>query len=287
MLLANGFKPAVLSRGYGGRNRAPVNIVSDGKKLLLSAEDVGDEALLIAHSVPGSPVLTGACRLETGKVAIDRFGVNVLLCDDAFQHRQMARNIDLVLLDCREPLSNGYVLPRGPLREPAVGLKRASCFILTRCCEEGSAKDSVDQIARENDIPVFQSRHLAKNLIRASDGLMQSISVLQGKKIYAFCGIAKPDSFRDLLAGAGANILSLEAFSDHYAFRANDLAELKHKFSSLQADYLVTTEKDFMRLAPFPEFVKDLSILTMEMEIIASPGSFQTFILNRLQQAIK
>lgn len=287
MLQARGFKPAILSRGYGGHSAASVNVVSDGRNILLQAAESGDEPLFIAQSLPGVPVLTGPRRIETGKAAIDRFGVNVLLCDDAFQHRQIVRDINLVLLDCQKPLGNGHVLPRGPLREFAIGLKRASCFLLTRCGEKNEINEYIKEASKAKGIPVFQSIHRARNIIKADGALVQSIDNLRGKKVCAFCGIAKPASFQKLLVKAGADVVSLDAFPDHYTFGSADVTELKDKFIHLRADYLITTQKDFMRLAPFTEFIKSLSILSMEMEIVPSPEPFQTFILDRLQQAVK
>ena len=135
MLQENGFKPAILSRGYGGKSINPVNIVSDGHKILLDSEIAGDEPYLIAQDLKGIPVITGAKRIVTGKTAINQFGANVLICDDAMQHRQIFRDINLVLLDSQSLRGNNHILPRGRLREPITELKRASAIVLTRANE--------------------------------------------------------------------------------------------------------------------------------------------------------
>ena len=129
MLQEQGFKPAVLSRGYGGKSSSPVNVVSDGSNILLSGTIAGDEPRLIAQTLKGIPVITGPKRILTGKKAIDNFGVNVLICDDAFQHRQIFRDINIVLLDSEKPLGNGYLLPRGSLREPATRAEAMSLIL--------------------------------------------------------------------------------------------------------------------------------------------------------------
>ena len=139
MLQKNGFKPAVLSRGYGGKSNNPVNIVSDGHNMLLDSETVGDEPFLIAHALKGIPVITGAKRIVTGKTAIDKFKANILICDDAMQHRQIFRDINLVLIDHRSLRRSNHMLPRGRLREPIAGLDRASAFVLTRTDERNQA----------------------------------------------------------------------------------------------------------------------------------------------------
>ena len=102
---------------------SPINIVSDGHKILLDSETAGDEPFLIAHALKGIPVITGAKRIITGQIAIDQFGANVLICDDAMQHRQIFRDINLVLLDSQSLRGNNHILPRGSLREPIKELK--------------------------------------------------------------------------------------------------------------------------------------------------------------------
>ncbi|MDP2855298.1 MAG: tetraacyldisaccharide 4'-kinase [Smithellaceae bacterium] len=287
ILQRHGWKPAIISRGYGAKSAQPVNIVSDGKSILLKADIAGDEPLLIARSLPDIPVITGAKRRLTGPAAIDRFGANVLICDDAFQHRQIFRDIDIVLLDAEKPLGNGHLLPRGELRESVDGLHRAGCFILTRMNDETHpVNQDITSIARTSNIPIFHAVHQFKEMIKP-DGSARPRGELRDKIVCAFCGIAKPDSFKKLLLEAEAKILSFDPFPDHYDFSLYDLQELKNKFLSLRADYLVTTEKDAMRLQNHPEFLKMLCILRMEMEIKPSAQSFDNFIVERLTAVVK
>ena len=285
MLQQSGFKCAVISRGYGGKNPQPVNIVSDGNSVLLGAESAGDEPLLIARSLPGIPVITGAKRTLTGQAAINRFGCNVLICDDAFQHRHIFRDIDIVLLDAEKPLGNGHLLPRGPLREPKDGLKRADCIILTRAGGTKTLHPEIDAIVSRAGIPVFRAAHQFKELIRPGIHSPEQ-NVLRGKKVCAFCGIAQPASFKKLLIEAGSELMSFMEFADHYTYDRNDLETLKNHFLKFHADYWITTEKDAMRLEAHPEFLKNLCILRVEMEIKPSEPSFEEFILKRLNAVI-
>jgi tetraacyldisaccharide 4'-kinase len=287
ILQRHGLKPAIISRGYGAKSAQPVNIVSDGKSILLRADIAGDEPLLIARSLPDIPVVTGARRRLTGPAAIDRFGADVLICDDAFQHRQIFRDIDIVLLDAEKPLGNGHLLPAGELREPIGGLDRASCFILTRAGETERLNQDVTRIANASHVPVFLAIHRFKEMIRPEESLPVPPGDLRGKKVCAFCGIARPASFKKTLLEADAKILSFDPYPDHHIFRDYDLEELKDKFTNLHADYLVTTEKDAMRLTGYPEFLKMVCILRMEMEIKPSLSSFENFIVERLTAAAK
>lgn len=287
MLQHQGYRPTVISRGYGGKNPGRFNIVGDGKNILMSAEDAGDEPLLIARSLPGIPVITGGERRITGQEAIDRFGANVLICDDAFQHRQIYRDIDIVLLDAAKPLGNGQLLPRGELREPGESLLRADCVILTRAEDNEPLPDAVARHTGVSGIPVFRAAHRAKELIGPSDDQRLPPGELAGKKICAFCGIARPESFQQLLTGQDAQIMSFIDFPDHYAYDRSDLDGLKKQFLPHQADFWITTEKDAMRLARHPDFLQMIWILRMEMAIEPSQPSFDNFILERLSAPLK
>ncbi len=181
MLQENGFKPAVISRGYGGRNINPVNIVSDGHKILLDSEIAGDEPSLIAHVLKGIPVITGAKRIVTGQAAIDQFGVNVLICDDAMQHRQIFRDINLVLLDSQNLKGSNHILPLGRLREPLKEISRASAVLFTRANEAQQTNHEIEELIRTENITVFKSIHKANNIIRGDYGAQELISSLAGK----------------------------------------------------------------------------------------------------------
>ena len=173
ILLANllqkkGYRPAVLSRGYAGRNRQKSNVITDGQNILLGPDDAGDEPFLIAASTSGVPVLTGRDRYLAGKHALDRLGANVLVLDDAFQHRQVFRDLNILLLDAERPFENGCILPRGPLREPRSSLKRADLIVLTRVDEKIQSTFNLDLDHEFPEIPVFQARHRPTEIIPLS-----------------------------------------------------------------------------------------------------------------------
>jgi tetraacyldisaccharide 4'-kinase len=237
MLQKNGFKPAVISRGYGGKSVYPVNIVSDGDKILLDSEIAGDEPCLIAHSLKGIPVITGSKRIVAGQTAIDKFDVNVLVCDDAMQHRQIFRDINLVLLDSLSLWGNNHVLPRGKLREPIKEVNRASAVMLTRADEAPQGINKIGGLIRNKNIPVFKSVHKPKDIMRGDYSEQWPISILAGKKVCAFCGIARPDSFKKTLSDASARILLFDIFSDHHRYSKSELEKIKKGFIDGQAEY--------------------------------------------------
>jgi tetraacyldisaccharide 4'-kinase len=282
MLRENGFKPAILSRGYGGKNSLPVNIVSDGKDILLSSAAAGDEPCLIAQTLKGVPVITGPQRILTGQTAINNFGTDVLICDDAFQHRQIFRDINLLLLDSQRPLGNGHVLPRGSLREPARELHRANAFIVTRVAEAAKPGNRIGKLAQEMNMPVFFSSHKPVDIVQGDYSIQLPLADLKGKKICAFAGIAKPDSFKKSILAAEAQIISFDIFPDHHRYNKNELNRIHNNFLNSDADLLITTEKDGMRLWEFTEFLPLIYLMRMALEIVPDKKPLENFILEKL-----
>lgn len=282
MLREQGFKPAVLSRGYGSINSSPVNIVSDGNHILASSAGAGDEPYLMARSLQGIPIITGPQRILTGKTAINSFGADVLICDDAFQHRQIFRDINLVLLDSEKPLGNGQMLPRGSLREPITALSRASAFILTRTNESAKTNVAIAKLAAAGNTPVFKSAHRPVAAIKGDYSRQLSLADLQGKKVCAFAGIAQPESFKKTLLSLGVQVISWDIFPDHHRYCLQELKNVRHNMSKNNADIIMTTEKDGMRLQEFTEFLNEIYLLRIELEIVPDENSLKNFLLGKL-----
>jgi tetraacyldisaccharide 4'-kinase len=259
LLRDKGRRPAVLSRGYGGSAQARVNTVSDGKRILTRWRQSGDEPVLIAGTVPGVPVLTGPRRILTGRVAVERFGADVLILDDAFQHRALFRDLDIVMLDAARPFGNGSLLPRGPLREPQEALHRAHLFIRTGRMEREDASLP--------PLPTFRGVHRPRELVEAATGRALPLTELKGAKVFAFAGIGSPEAFRQSLTALGAQIVSFRAFPDHHPYTLDDLEALRSQAGKCGAGWIVTTEKDGVRLAEFPAFLAELSLLRIGMQI--------------------
>jgi tetraacyldisaccharide 4'-kinase len=131
-LLRAGARVAILSRGYGRRSREDTVVVSDRDRVLADAERAGDEPLFLARRLPGVPVIVGADRARSGRIAIERFGATVLVLDDAFQNRRLAKDLDIVAVDGRRPFGNGRMLPAGPLRMPKAEIARAGAIVITK-----------------------------------------------------------------------------------------------------------------------------------------------------------
>lgn len=296
MLKAAGYRPAVLSRGYGRQGKEPIRIVSDGISLLSSPLEGGDEPVLIAESVPGVPVLTGPDRCLTGRTAVERLGAEVLILDDGFQHRRLFRDLNIVLLDSERPWGNGCLLPRGPLREPpAEALKRADILIRTgkgrggpsdRAGERGRNR-AVDSGRIEavipGHLPEFQGFHQPCDLLSRQTGRKMGLRELAGKRICAFAGLGAPEQFRRTLQSLGAEISGFLTYPDHHRYTSLDLDVIQRAAANAGAELLVTTEKDEIKLMPLPRTAIPCVSLRIEMRI-EPRESFERLILERLKK---
>ena len=283
LLTKEGFRPAILSRGYGGKKKGRVNVVSDGENLQMGVKEAGDEPLLMAKSLRKVPVITGKNRYITGSYAIDHFNADVLMLDDAFQHRSLERDLDIVLLDWERPFGNGSMLPRGTLREPKDALKRAHVVVVTGNDHDKESKRDHNPVIAYTDAPIFFATRKPMSLTGGKTGEVHPLEYLKGKKICAFSGIAHPESFRETLQSLGGKIVSFIPFPDHHVYGKKDIAEIGRRSAESSAEIVITTEKDGMKLVDFPRFFQDMYLLRIEMEIIGSDDEFTRTILERLR----
>jgi tetraacyldisaccharide 4'-kinase len=267
MLRDRGMRPAVLSRGYGGKSTSGVLVVSDGRQILAGPEEAGDEPVLIARRLKGIPVLAGAKRVLTGRYARENFGVDVMVLDDGFQHRWIHRDLDIVLLDSRQPLGNGLLLPRGPLREPPAALDRAGVVVFTRSQDNAGPLTGKEISGILSGRPRLRSRIRPTKLVGA-DGAELPLSFLAGKKVFAFAGIAQPDSFRQTVEGLGGVIAGFRAFRDHHRYTPEDWGRIEHDAGLARADLVLATEKDLVKLQGLPQALSRIHGLAIETEIL-------------------
>ena len=262
--LRQGYRTAVLTRGYGGTYRNPVLEVSSGSGLCSDAGSAGDEPCLLAESLPGVPVIAGRKRYSAGLYAENKFGSGFFILDDGFQHRALARDMDLVLMDAVHPWGNGHLLPRGPLREPLENLERADAVVLTRA-GSGDNAEAVRYVLRSMgmSVPVFLADHVPSCVVDHL-GVEHPVHCLDGIKVAAFAGIGNPASFNRTLEKLGAEVVNFSSFPDHHIFTAQELDRLERGRRDSGAEWLVTTEKDWIRIRtgprPYPGTIRSLRI---------------------------
>ncbi|MCG6535232.1 MAG: tetraacyldisaccharide 4'-kinase [Syntrophales bacterium LBB04] len=284
MLQKEGFKPAVLSRGYGGNSKKPVNIVSDGVNILAGYREVGDEPVLISQKILGIPVLTGKSRYAAGEIAINKFGADVLILDDGFQHRRLYRDIDIMLLDLKRPFGNGHLLPSGSLREFPDSISRAHIFLLTGSnVSEKDKKPYLVATLSKDQSNIFTSCHKPLDIRGGAGNRYYPLSILKGKRIYAFAGIGNPPSFCRTIKDLEAIPVGFLALSDHHNYSRRDILTIHNQARNAQADIILTTEKDAMRLGDYGNFLQEIFILRIELSLIPDSDAFINMIVEMLK----
>jgi tetraacyldisaccharide 4'-kinase len=249
-LAGAGRKVAVLSRGYGRTERAPMRVDPAGP-----AERYGDEPLLIARRCPSVEVFVGPRRAELARLALAR-GAEVAVLDDGMQHRRLARDLEIVVVDAATRFGNGRLLPAGPLREPQASLHRADLVWL---------RDGRERLPGV-EVPHVFAEHRPTALMTATGP--RPLETLAGHRVLALCGIARPDAFVRTLKQLGADLADLRAFPDHHRFTPGELASAREQAARLGAQ-LVTTEKDAVRLpAGFDAWVVQLSAVLLDAALL-------------------
>jgi tetraacyldisaccharide 4'-kinase len=274
-LARRGHRVALASRGHGGRRGERVLVVSDGRHLHARGDAAGDEALVLAARAPGVPVLVARDRALAGLRAHALFGAEVLVVDDGFQHHRLHRNLDVVMLDAGIGFGNGWVLPRGPLREPVQAVRFAHAVgvvdgelapheeaLLARWCP-GALR--------------FRARRRPLALRPLGGGAAQPPSALRGAEVGLLAGLARPASLRRTLEALGARVVAERGFPDHHRYRARDLAGLGRA-----ARLWVTTEKDAPKLHAAWAAGADVRVLSIDLAVDSEPA-----LLDRLEARLR
>jgi tetraacyldisaccharide 4'-kinase len=273
-----GYRVGILSRGYGRRGRAPL-LVSDGRRLQADASQAGDEPWLLARDHPASGVAVGGDRVAAAALLREALAPEVYLLDDAFQHRRVRRDLNLLLVDAGTIFGNGRILPFGPLREPVSGLRRADAVVLTR--GDGAVPGPLARALERHHptLPVFHAR-IAPTRFVGPDGDAADPGALAGLAAFAFAGIAGPERFFADVGARGTRLVGRRAFPDHHPYTARDLEAIARAARDAGAEVLVTTEKDRVRIAATPAGAPPLYALAVGVTIIGD--AFAGFLLDRL-----
>jgi tetraacyldisaccharide 4'-kinase len=273
-----GFNPCILTRGYRGKAR-DVCFVSNGREIVLTPEEAGDEAFLMAGKLKEVPVVKGSKRYEAGIFALEHL-VNkpsLMVLDDGFQHIALERDVDVVLIDGTNPFGNEKLFPEGLLREPFQALRRADSIIITKSDQAVDdvliyAKEKIKSVAP--DLPVYMSSHRPSGLINIS-GDKKELDYLEHKKVYAFAGIANMKYFELTLQGCGAEIEGSRKYRDHHMYSSKDMDIIRREAAGMD---IITTEKDLVKLKDL-DVPENLFALTIDFSV---DSEFFDFIFRRL-----
>jgi tetraacyldisaccharide 4'-kinase len=289
-----GRKVAILSRGYKSKappmwkkfwyrlthtDEPPPRIVSDGTRVLLDSEQAGDEPYMLARNLPGVIVLVDKNRVKAGAFAIKKFGCDTLVLDDGFQYLPLKGRLNLLLVDKTNPFGNGEMLPRGILREPIKHLRRASYVFLTK--SNGQRDPELERLIEEHNpgVDIIECAHRPQYLQRFATptdapNAREPLAYLKGRRVFAFSGIATPESFEKFLRDLGAVLVGRERYLDHYRYEPEDIAELFKMAQAERAECVVTTEKDAVRISESAALSLPLFYLRLEIDILRGAADF-------------
>ncbi|MEN9653212.1 MAG: Tetraacyldisaccharide 4-kinase [Verrucomicrobiota bacterium] len=295
VLAGRGRRVAILSRGYKGASdslpkrfwrwltqgsRPDPLVVSDGRSVLAGPDEAGDEPYMLAQNLCGDGVvvIVDRDRVEGGRFALRRFGVDTILLDDGLQYLPLRGQINLLLVDSRDPFGNGCLLPRGVLREPIANLIRAAYVFVTK--SEGPPEPSLVALIRRHNptAEIIACSHRARELVEVDGSRRLPMAELKGRRIAAFSGIATPERFEELLTRHGAVIAANRRFLDHHAFNDEDLDEVLDQAMQAKVEMIVTTEKDAVRLQGRFRPSVPLMFVRLEVEILGDEEGFNSAV---------
>lgn len=283
LLKGLGLKVVVISRGYGGCAERWGGIVSDGTTTFMRPETSGDEPQLLASKLKGIPLLVGKDRYQASRHAINRFGLSVLVLDDAFQHLPLKRDLDLLLLDSARPFGNGHCIPRGTLREPVEQMKRASSFILTRWSGDKNLTRVNSMIkAFAPGRPIFRCMHVPVGLFVAGRKELLDLAILKGRRLFAFSGIARNDSFRETIAKLEGYLAGFLEFPDHHRYSHHDLKVICKTARDLNVDNIITTEKDYVNIWSDMPSSPELLVLAISISFGDDTEAFTRYLRSQV-----
>lgn len=293
-LQKEGRKVAILSRGYrkvehglakklvdkltGREGRRPPRVVSDGTALLLDSAMSGDEPYMLASNLPDVAVLVDRDRVKSGRYAIEKMHCDTLLLDDGFQYRTLKHRVEIVLVDSTNPFSNGYVLPRGLLRESISNIRRADFIFITKSTGRAS-EQLVNRLRALNPrAEISECAHRPKHLQNVYTGERLGLERLRGAKVALVSGIAAPEGFERGIRELGATIVYLKRFADHHRYRQQEIIDIINKARRNGAGAIITTEKDAVRFPKIERQDVPVYFLRVEIELLSGAEDFYACI---------
>ncbi len=270
-LTAQGKRVAILSRGYRRRSKAPQLLVSDGQQVLVGPDEAGDEPYLMARRCPHAVVAVGADRYALGQWVLNRLPVDCFVLDDGFQHVQLHRDVNLLLVDATDPAGLRAALPAGRLREPLSAAARASAVLLTRVDREQAGDQIWRRLLRACPTlpPPVCVGFPAEDFRRVGRDEQRPLEAFHGRSAVVFSGIGNAGSFHALVAKLGITVIETLAFPDHVHYTHAMMETIRARAAAGSVDLLVTTEKDADKVAPFLNAADDCWAVRLRTQIIS------------------
>jgi tetraacyldisaccharide 4'-kinase len=249
----HGIRVAILSRGYGHTG------------------GLNDEGRVLEENLSDVPHLQSADRVALARVATVELETELILLDDGFQHRRLRRDLDVVLIDALEPFGLGRLFPRGLLREPIRSLKRSGVVVLSRADLIGPSERAAIRVEAQREagpLKWVEARHAPRDLID-EEGRSSCLELVAGKSVVAFCGIGNPEGFRRTLLNLCGELIDFRIFPDHHGYSAGDVRSLELWVAGSGANFVLTTQKDSVKLRAGSLGPAPLRALRIGLEITA------------------
>lgn len=294
-LQQNSRKVAILSRGYkkaetpvGDKlknlftfktpQQQPPRVVSDGNRLLLDSEMGGDEPYMLASNLPNVCVIVDKDRVKSGRYAIQKLGCDTLILDDGFQYLRLKHRVDIVLVDRTNPFDNGYVLPRGLLRESVRHLSRATFIFITKSPGDGSV-ELRRQIRELNPkAEIAECRHTPRYFQDVFSGERKPLDFIRGMPIASLSGIAAPRGFEESLQRLGGDLVHRKRFADHHRYTQQEILDAINAARDRGARAIITTEKDAVRFPKIERRDVPVYFIRVEIELLDGEEDFNELI---------
>ncbi len=276
--LYHGKKVAIVSRGYKGtKSTKKVFIISDGKgRIFGNAEECGDEPFLLATWLPEIPILISKKRALAVERARTQFSPDIIILDDAYQHRAVSRDLDILIVDAMDPFGNYRLPPSGILREPIQNIKRADIIIINRAEKDDDFITLKRILRRHNEkASIFKSGNIITEIVRMGSGPSLKPMEINGLSCYIFCAIGNPDAFSLNLEKLGAHIVGNKFFRDHHQYTINDLRKIDAEAKRKEASIILTTQKDMVRVQNVHLFSLPIYYASMELVLYEENRFFQ------------
>jgi tetraacyldisaccharide 4'-kinase len=263
-LMSEGFKIALLSRGYKRKSKG-ITVVYDGKNICADINNSGDEAYMTVKSLlenySGFYSLVAENRIEGVKYIEKNFNADFIILDDAFQHRKIHRNRDILVIDANDFINRKfyykYLLPAGNLREPLMCIKRASVIVQN---DKISPAQTLPELSGFH-LPIFHSSYSVNGIFNHQNKKTE----IKNKNVLAFSGVANPDSFLALIKNEGGITYKSVTFPDHKKYSQSDLDKIIRVYR--KDSVIITTEKDFVKIAEFDRFVNDYPVYYLKINM--------------------
>ena len=280
-LLAQGKRVAILSRGYRRTSTDPYLLVSDGERLLVGPKEAGDEPFLIAQRCPKAIVAVGADRYELGDWVLNRFPIDCLVLDDGFQHMGLYRDVNLLLVDATDVEGLAALVPAGRLREPLQAAARATAIVVTRADVPAQVTQIYHKLqATLGTMPdPIQVVFRPESLVSVMTGASQLLSWSKGRTALLCSGVGHAGSFRSLVERIEIRVMDEVAYADHHAYTSQDVERLRARATELQAELVVTTEKDAWKIVSLLNQNDRILALRLGTEILEGRERLERLVL--------